>query len=192
MGISVETLAAAKKYADKVATSSGGSVEGLNVEVAESSSTSYAKVYSIKQGGTVVGTINIPKDMVVQSGQIVKNPSGQTAGTYLELTLANTDNTKIYISVSDLIDIYTVEANATQIQLAIDGSNKLSAKIVAGSISSTELSTEINNSLNASSVHINKTVSSETGAHGLRYYNGALQYDNNGTWTTINISELLI
>lgn len=191
MGISVETLAAAKKYTDKVA-SSGGSTEDLAVKITESNSASYAKVYTVKQGSTIVGTINIPKDMVVQSGQIVENPSGQTAGTYLELTLANSSNSKIYISVSDLVDVYTVEANATQIQLAIDGANKLSAQVVSGSIGSTQLSTAVNNSLNASSLHIAKTVSSEAGAHGLRYYGGKLQYNNNGTWTTLNISELLI
>lgn len=191
MGISVETLAAAKKYADKV-VSSGGSTEDLTVKITESNSASYAKIYTVKQGGVVVGTINIPKDMVVSSGQIVENPSGQAAGTYLELTLANSNNSKIYISVSDLIDVYTVETNATQIQLAIDGANKLSAQVVAGSIGSTQLNAAVNNSLNASSLHINKVISSEAGAHGLRYYDGKLQYNNNGTWTTLNISELLI
>lgn len=192
MGINVETLAIAKKYTDKAVESGIGDVDRLKVTMTEDGSSDYAKVYTVKQGDILVGTINIPKDMVVQSGQIVENPTGQPAGKYLELILANNDNTKIYISVSDLVDVYTAETGATQVQLTIDSTNKISARIIAGSITTTELSTSVKNSLNSISVHISKTIPSEAGAHGLRYYNGALQYDNNGTWTTINISELLI
>lgn len=36
--------------------------------------------------------------------------------------------------------------------------------------------------------HVDTKIASQNGVHGLRYYNGALQYDNNGTWTTISIS----
>lgn len=111
----------------------------------ESSTTDpdYAKVYTIKQGGTSVGTINIPKDMVVSSGQVVVNPQGQPAGTYIELTLANATNDKIYVNVGTLIDIYTAQQNATQVQLTIDPSTRvISASIVAGSIGATELATD--------------------------------------------------
>lgn len=108
----------------------------------EGTSTDYAKVYTVKQGTTTVGTINIPKDMVVQSGRVVTNPEGQTAGTYIELTLANATSDKIYVNVGTLVDIYTAQADATQVQLAIDQSrNEISASIVAGSITATELAT---------------------------------------------------
>lgn len=100
----------------------------------------YAKSYSIKQNGTAVATIDIPKDMVVSSGKVVTNPEGQTEGTYIELTLANATNDKIYINVGTLVDIYVAEADATQIQLAIDATTReISATIVAGSIGTTEL-----------------------------------------------------
>lgn len=100
----------------------------------------YAKTYSIKQNGTSIATIDIPKDMVVSSGKVVTNPEGQAEGTYIELTLANTANDKIYINVGTLVDIYVPEANSTQIQLAIDTSTReISATIVAGSIGTTEL-----------------------------------------------------
>ena len=189
MGINVETLAAAKKYADKIAGSSGG---GGAVEVIEDSSASYAKVYTIKQDGNVVGTINIPKDMVVQSGQIVENPSGQTAGKYLELTLANSDNSKVYISVSDLTDVYTIQEKAAQVQLAINESNQISATIVNGSIGTQQLSTTITNTLNIASVHVSTTIPSEAGAHGLRYCNNTLQYYNGTKWVTLSMSNLLL
>lgn len=98
------------------------------------------KAYVLKQGENTVGTINIPKDMVVQSGEVVVNPSGQPAGTYIKLTLANATNDVIYVNVGTLVDIYKAKANATQIQLAIDSATReISASIVAGSVGATEL-----------------------------------------------------
>lgn len=99
-----------------------------------------AKSYTIKQGGKAVATIDIPKDMVVKSGVVQENPKGQEAGTYLVLTLANATEDTIYINVGKLVDIYSVKANATQIQLAIDSSTReISATIVAGSVGTAEL-----------------------------------------------------
>lgn len=99
-----------------------------------------SKAYVLKQGENTVGTINIPKDMVVQSGEVVVNPEGQAEGTYIKLTLANATNDIIYVNVGTLVDIYKAKANATQVQLAIDSaSREISATIVAGSIGATEL-----------------------------------------------------
>lgn len=111
----------------------------------ESSTTDpdYAKVYTVKQGGVSVGTINIPKDMVVESGEVVVDPQGQPAGTYIKLVLANAANDEIFVNVGTLVDIYTAQQNATQVQLAIDSSTReISASIVAGSIGATELATD--------------------------------------------------
>jgi len=100
----------------------------------------YAKSYSIKQNGMSIATIDIPKDMFVSSGKVVTNPEGHTEGTYIELTLANVTNDKIYINVGALVDIYVPEADATQVQLAIDASTReISATIIAGSIGNNEL-----------------------------------------------------
>lgn len=99
-----------------------------------------AKQYTLKQGEKVLGTIDIPKDMVVSSGKVVVNPTGQPAGTYIELTLANATNDKIYVNVGTLVDIYTAAQKATQVQLAIDSSTReISATIVAESVTSAEL-----------------------------------------------------
>lgn len=98
------------------------------------------KTYTVKQGTATIGVIDVPKDMVVKSGTVVKNPTGQPAGTYIELTLANAASDKIYVNVGTLVDIYTTEASATQVQLAINPSTRvISATIVAGSITATEL-----------------------------------------------------
>lgn len=102
----------------------------------------FAKVYTVKQNNAEIGKINIPKDMVVQSGQIVEDPVGQAPGKYVELTIANGTGDKIYIAVADLVDAYTAQQTATQVQLAISGTNEISATIVAGSITATELAND--------------------------------------------------
>lgn len=106
----------------------------------DTTNSDYAKVYTVKQGTTTIGTINIPKDMVVQSGKVVTNPDDEHIGTFIELTLANATADKIYVEVGTLVDIYTAEQNATQVQLAINSATReVSATIVAGSITAAEL-----------------------------------------------------
>jgi hypothetical protein len=95
--------------------------------------------YTIKQGNATVGTIDIPKDMVVTAGEVVTNPEGQAEGTYIKLTLANVAD-PLYINVGTLVDIYKAHANATQVQVDIDSATReISATIVSGSIGTTEL-----------------------------------------------------
>lgn len=119
------------------AVGTGGTAAVVSV-TAKGASGDYAQVYEVTQGGVSVGTINIPKDMVVTGGEVVTNPSGKPAGTYIKLSLQNVAE-PLYIDVAKLVDIYTAKANAAQVQVAISGTNEISASIVAGSISSTEL-----------------------------------------------------
>ena len=61
--------------------------------------------------GTLISEIDASefiKDGMLDTVELVKNPEGQTAGTYLKLTW-NTDSGKgqpMYINVTDLIDVY--------------------------------------------------------------------------------------
>ena len=90
-------------------------------------STDYAAVYHLTKDGTNVGeAINIPKDLFVESGEIVENPTGQPAGKYLKLVLQN-QTAPVYINVADLVDAYTAGNGIT-----ISGTNEVSAKVVAG------------------------------------------------------------
>ena len=104
----------------------------------DSTTKGYLKTYTIKQGGVEISKIDIPKDLVVTSGEVVVDPDGQPAGTYIKLTIANQE-TPIYINVKTLVDVYTAQASASQIQLAISETNEISATIVAGSVGTTEL-----------------------------------------------------
>ena len=122
-----------------VAVGAGGTAAAVTIDTTTTTA-GMAKSYTLKQGNNTIGTIDIPKDMVVRSGEVVVNPEGQTEGTYIVLTLANATEDKIYVNVGTLVDIYRAKANATQIQLAIDSSTReISATVVAGSITSTEL-----------------------------------------------------
>ena len=79
---------------------------------------------------------------MVESGEVVTDPEGQEAGTYIKLVLANVAD-PLYINVGHLVDIYKAKANATQIQLAIDSATReISASIVAGSVTATELAAD--------------------------------------------------
>ena len=122
-----------------VAVGAGGTAAAVTMDTTTTTA-GMAKSYTLKQGENTIGTIDIPKDMVVRSGEVVVNPEGQTEGTYIVLTLANATEDKIYVNVGTLVDIYKAKASATQIQLAIDSSTReISATVVAGSITSTEL-----------------------------------------------------
>lgn len=122
----------------KAAVAAGGEAGVITIETGTTTAGAL-KSYTIKQGGTTIGTIDIPKDLVVSSGSVVVDPEGQEAGTYIKLVIANQEE-PILINVGKLVDIYDVKKNATQIQLAIDASTReISATIVAGSVGTTEL-----------------------------------------------------
>lgn len=126
----------------------------------------YAKVYEIYQGenapdavtdpSTLVGTINLPKDMVVEDGAVVNIvfvaadnslhegdasgadvtaliiPSGQTAteadaGKYIKLIIQNVTD-PLYIAAQDLVDIYTGDDTA-EVSVSIDANNVITATI---------------------------------------------------------------
>lgn len=108
----------------------------------------YAKRYTLSQCGSQFATIDIPSDMVVSSGKVVENPTGQPAGTYIELTLANATKDKIYINVGDLIEYVTgAEAADGIITTSVDANHVLTATIGDGTITKAKLATAIQTSL---------------------------------------------
>ena len=120
------------------------------VTVSESTPGGYAKAYTLTQNGTSIGTINIPKDLVVESGTVETNPTGQPEGTYLVLTLANTSSDKIYINVGSLIEYVTSgSATSDSVQVVIDGTtHKVTAYIKDGTVTKAKLDSSVQSSLN--------------------------------------------
>lgn len=108
----------------------------------------YAAVYNLTRDGEIVGdTINIPKDMVVEEGKVVTNPTGQTPGTYIELKLQNVTN-PLYINVSSLIEYVTSGSAASDaIVIAVSKDHKVTATITDGKITLAKLERGVRNAI---------------------------------------------
>ena len=135
-------------------------VPGYTVEKSEKSG-DYAAVYQLMKDGVAVGTaINIPKDMVVKSGSVVTNPTGQPKGTYIKLVLANATNDTLYIDVGGLIEYVTSgSAAGDMVVIAIDEqTHKVTASITDGAITKAKLETEVQTALNKAHEHANKAL----------------------------------
>ena len=119
------------------------------VTVTPSDVEDYAKRYTIKQAATGLNVnIDIPKDMVVSSGRVVTNPDTTHTGTFLELTLANANNDKVYINVSDLIE-YVTSGSKTgdMVVVNVSADHKVTAIITDGTITKAKLATAVQVSL---------------------------------------------
>lgn len=92
------------------------------------------KTYTFTQNGKAIGTINLAKELVVTGGDIVVIDGVKN----LQLTIAN-QTAPVNIPVNELVDVYTAQKNATQVQVAISNTNEISATVVAGSVTATEL-----------------------------------------------------
>jgi hypothetical protein len=70
----------------------------------ETAESGYSATYQLTKDGTAVGEkINIPKDLVVKSGSVIEKDGEK----YIQLIIANDEESPIEVAVSDLVDIYT-------------------------------------------------------------------------------------
>ena len=132
-----------------------------SLTVTNPESPTYAQVYEFKQRGKTIGTINIPKDMVVQSGTVeTKTEAGEPwgeAGTYLHLVLANAEKSSIYINVGDLIEYVSAGSGENDaIQISISADHKVSASVKNGSITLAMLASGVQAEINKAHTHANK------------------------------------
>lgn len=103
----------------------------------------------------LIGKIDLAKDLVVTSGVVYTadgtetypstgEPCNLEAGkVYIKLTIANQDD-PLYIDVRDLYNDYTVEEDATSVQLTITDERQISAIVVDKAISHAKLDDEVN------------------------------------------------
>lgn len=130
---------------------------GLKVEIpaaaeysiVKDATSTYAATYHLTKDGVNTGVaIDIPKDMVVKSGEVITNPSGQAAGTYLVLTLANANEDKVYIDVGSLIEYVTSGSkDGDQIKIDVSADHKVTATLSNGSVTKAQLATGVQTSL---------------------------------------------
>lgn len=131
-----------------------GAVKVPAYTLTKSTSTDYAAVYHLQKDGANVGeAINIPKDMVVESGKVVWGSYSdgtftpatdkKNATPYVELTLANSTANKIYIAVADLVNEHkagtgisiTNNTDGTRtIELGADVNAKINESVISFSV----------------------------------------------------------
>lgn len=137
-----EAVAAASAYTDEQ-VAAAISASDVTITVASQATSGYLKTYVFTQGEEEIGKIDIPKDLVVTSGEIIivddEHPvAGLEPGKYLKLTIANQDE-PVYINVADLCDVYTGD-NET---IVISDTNVISVKEGAFSGAAEEVKEEL-------------------------------------------------
>ena len=134
-----------------------GAVKVPAYTLTKSTSTDYAAVYHLQKDGANVGeAINIPKDMVVESGKVVWGSYSngvftpatdkKNATPYVELTLANSTANKIYIAVADLVNehkagtgiLITNNTDGTRTIALTDAVNTQLSAIISGFLPDTD------------------------------------------------------
>lgn len=149
-------------------------VNNIGVAAKETANAGYLKSYTFTGPDGTPVDIDIPKDLVVTKGEIVK----EGKDTFIQLTIAN-QVAPVKINVKDLVDVYTAQANAAQVQLAISGTNEISATIKPGSIAKADLATAVQESLNKADAAAPKseldaakeeieTIKADVAAHGVK------------------------
>ena len=112
----------------------------------------YAAVYNLTKDGTIVGaSINIPKDLVVNSGSVV--------GDEIVLVLNDAANTEIKIPVASLIEYVTSGSQAgDMVVVNISDDHKVTATITDGAITLAKLSTDVQTAIGKAHSHDNADV----------------------------------
>lgn len=87
-------------------------IDDLTIQKLDTAENGYSTSYQMIKNGTPIGDkINIPKDLVVESGSVKTVESENTpvegyivGDKYIDLVIANSNDQHIYILVSDLVD----------------------------------------------------------------------------------------
>ena len=116
-------------------------VNNIGVAAKKTANAGYLKSYTFTGPDGTPVDIDIPKDLVVTKGEVVK----EGKDTFIQLTIAN-QVAPVKINVKDLVDVYTV-ADTAQVHLALSDANQITASIVPGSIAKTDLTSAVQESL---------------------------------------------
>ena len=130
-------------------------VPEYTIEEQAQAETGYSKTYYLTKDGTQVGSkINIPKDLVIKSGEVktVTVPDEPYEGAvvgdkYIDLTLNDANEEHIYIPVKDLVDVYT-GVDGDKVNVTINAQNQIEALIKTGTIEETDLTSTLQNKIN--------------------------------------------
>ena len=118
-------------------------VPDLKMEVKATPNDGYLKTYQFTYGTGTTFEIDIPKDLVVESGEVIvvtddAPVSGLTNGTYLKLVIVN-QTEPLYIDVKDLCDVYTGKTATDGISVTVSDTNEISAALVGKAVTEANL-----------------------------------------------------
>ena len=127
-------------------------VPDLKMEVKATPNDGYLKTYQFTYGTGSTFEVDIPKDLVVESGEVIvvtdEHPvSSLTNGTYLKLVIVNQAE-PIYIDVKDLCDVYTGKTVTDGVSITISDTNEISAALVGKAVSEANLDDNLANKIN--------------------------------------------
>ena len=132
-------------------------VPDLKMEVKATPNDGYLKTYQFTYGAGTTFEIDIPKDLVVESGEVIvvtddAPVSGLTNGTYLKLVIVN-QTEPVYIDVKDLCDVYTGKTATDGVSVSVSASNEISATLVGKAVTEANLedtlATKINDAVDS-------------------------------------------
>lgn len=174
----------------------------------------YIASYTISQGGTELGKINIPKDYLVKSGEIktvttanVPYQGAVVGDKYLDFTVNTYDTSlgsgtesHIYIPVKELVDVYTA-GNTDTISMSLDSSNEFTAvlkdnavttaKIADGNVTTAKLDSSVQTALNKANTAI-QSVAGETAVANSSYINIAVSSSTNDRAVTLSTTANVV
>ena len=118
-------------------------VPDLKMEVKGTPNDGYLKTYQFTYGTGSAFEIDIPKDLVVESGEVIvvtddAPVSGLTNGTYLKLVIVN-QTEPLYIDVKDLCDVYTGKTATDGVSVSVSDTNEISATLVGKAVTEANL-----------------------------------------------------
>ena len=112
--------------------------------------------YQLTADGIATGVdIDIPKDMVVSSGEVktvetvdIPYQGAAIGDKYIELALANANGDKLYIPANSLVEYVTSgSSNGDMIVVSINGNHQVTATITDGTITKAKLHSDVQTSL---------------------------------------------
>ena len=143
------------------------SLKTLQIKKLASATAGMSASYQLEKDGVKVGDIiDIPKDLVVESGTVetyAEAGAWGEAGTYIVLTIANKTSDKLYIPVDGLIEYVTGGAAADGIiTTSVDEHHVLTATITDGTITKAKLVQAVQDSLGKADSAVQEVVAGET------------------------------
>ena len=140
---------------EELFTAVGNVSSNSAVSISTSTTTSGAlRSYTFSQGGTAIGTIDIPKDYVNNIIGIVSQDGEGNTGVFLKVNTAPTGADAPvyeYVDVSGLVEYLTVgDQTGKMVTLTIDpATHTITADIADGTLTKAKLATAVQNSLDA-------------------------------------------